>query len=102
MNNNDGGNANIEGVVLASTEIKPPSGNSSDSGSIPDTSTKPYVPIAIIVRDDDMNVVATTMLEVERILEARYGKEYGITIYDAGDEIPIIAFFNNHDEREAT
>ena len=56
---------------------------------------------SIIVRDDDMNVVATTMLEVERILEARYGKEYGITIYDAGDELPIIAFFNNHDEREA-
>lgn len=96
--NNDGGNANIEGMVMDSTESKAASRTSSDPGSIPGISTKPYVPIAIIVRDDDMNTVTTTMLEVERILQARYGKDYGITIYDPGDEIPIIAFYNNHDQ----
>jgi len=88
-----------EGMDMVSTEVKAPSGKPSDPGSIPGISTKPYVPIAIIVRDDDMNIVATTMLEVERILQARYGEEYGITIYDAGDELPTIAFFNNHDSQ---
>lgn len=60
-----------------------------------------FYPMAVVIRTDDMSHVEKTATEIEELLKETYGDEYGIAIYDPGDDMPIVAFFNEEDATEA-
>lgn len=61
-----------------------------------------FYPMAVVVKANAMSIVEETAKEIEQLLIETYGDDYGITIYDPGDVIPIVAFFNDSDTDEET